>query len=912
MRKLHYFLGISLLMTAVFIIAFSYMTAKELVHSAVNATTDTAGDIAKVLQIKTLHANMDHLISDAKAISFQISAELERAMSAAQNLAEVLSGLKTEEVALGRDAVNTMLFTMLKKNEKLTGVYTCWEPDAFDMPDMDYAGAKGNDSRGRFIPYWYRKKDGQISLMQTQNYENTEVQVSNIRKGEFYLNVRENGIPYITPPFFRKVGDEELSVISMIAPVMVNGKFCGAVGTDIQTDLLQSLVEEAAVKLFVWEGKIMLITHEGIMAAASGMPEMVGKQLRMTPDEWEEEKEHTVSGITISRVEKGKMYVCTPLNMRYFAVPWCLRIEVPETLVRNETDQIYKKMMEDVALLGEHLKRISRKSVRIQICVGVILIISVLLVLILFQSLADKEKDLRQSKSRLQGILDHTSALIYLKDTKGRYVLINRAYEKLFHLASEDIAEKTDYDLFPKNFADAFRGNDQIVTGAGKPMQLEEVAPQEDGNHTYISIKFPLYDSTGKPAGLCGISTDITDRKNAENELRRVRNYLNNIVNSMPSALMGVDNGQRITHWNREAEKTTGIIAEKAQGQLLAKVFPQLSDRMDEIRMTIHEGKSHKAEKIIRRAEGHIRYWDIMIYPLITNGLDGAVIRVDDVTERVRLEEMMVQTEKMMSVGGLAAGMAHEINNPLAGILQSIQNIRRRVSEELPANKEIAEECGTSLETIRSYLEKRKIIRFLDGIQESGQRAAEIVSNMLTFSRRSESVMKPVRLPELISRTVELAAHDYDLKKKYDFRHIRIIREFPADLPEVPCIATEIEQVMLNLLRNAAQAMSENISPGISPQIILRVQKEEKAVRIEVEDNGPGMDKDICKRIFEPFFTTKEVGIGTGLGLSVSYFIITNNHKGSMRAESEPGKGAKFIISLPCLQSRKNAEAETA
>ena len=900
MRKLHYFLGISLLVTAVFIIAYSYMTAKELVYSAVNATTDTAGDIAKVLQIKTLHANMNHLISDAKTMSFQISAELESAMSAAQTLADALSAMKTENVAVGRNAVSTMLLTMLKKNEKLTGVYTCWDPDAFDMPGMACTGAKGHDSRGRFIPYWYRKKDDQILLLQTQNYETSETRVSNIRKREFYLNARERGIPYITPPFFRKLGDEEISVISLIAPVMVNGKCCATVGTDIRTELLQSLVEETAGNFFVWEGNIMLITDEGILAAASGMPKMIGKHMRMALDAWEEEIFHTASGLTISRMEKGKMFVYTPLNMQRFAVPWCVRIAVPEALVRKETDQIYQKMMADVALLGEQLKLISRKSVRIQIGVGFILIVSVLLVLILFQSLSDKEKDLRQSKSRLQGILDHTSALIYLKDTKGRYMLINREYEKLFHLSNDEIAEKTDYDLFPKNFADAFRGNDQIVIGSGKPMQLEEVILQEDGEHTYISIKFPLYDTTGKSVGLCGISTDITDRKKAENELRRVRNYLNNIVNSMPSALMGVDTEQRITHWNREAEKTTGISAEKAQGQLLAKVFPQLSDRMDEIRRTIQERKFHKTEKIVHRTGSRIGYSDIMIYPLITNGVEGAVIRVDDVTERVRLEEMMIQTEKMMSVGGLAAGMAHEINNPLGGILQSVQNVRRRVSAELPANREIAEECGTSLETIRSYLEKRKIIRFLDGIQESGQRAAAIVSNMLSFSRRSDSVMKPVKLPELLSRTVELAAHDYDLKKKYDFRHIRIIREFSDNLPEVPCIATEMEQVMLNLLRNAAQALSENISPAKTPQIFLRVRKEENAARIEVEDNGPGMDKETCKRIFEPFFTTKEMGIGTGLGLSVSYFIITSNHKGSMHVESEPGKGTKFIIRIPC------------
>ncbi|MEZ4525075.1 MAG: PAS domain-containing protein [Desulfobacterales bacterium] len=897
MRKLHYFLGISLMVTAAFIILCSYMTARELVDSAVNTTTDTAGDIARVLRIKSLHANMEHLVSDAKIAGFQISAELERAMSAAQTLAELLSCMKAEKAAPNRESAGVMVHTVLKKNQNLIGAYACRDSSGFAAPNADEEG------RGCFCLYSLRKKKGENFLVQMHSGEKTELPDWGLPE-EFSPDARERGIPYVTSPFFRRVGDEDVSVISLLAPILVKGKPCGIAGTDIHTDLLQSLVEDAAAEFFVREGKIMLITHEGILAAASGMPEMIGKHVHTVSDRWEEKRIQMISGTAVSMVEKGKMLVYTPLNIHPFALPWCMRLEVPEALVRKETDQIYQKMMADVASLGEQLKRISRKSVRMQIGVGLILIVSVLLVLILFQSLSDKEKDLRQSKLRLQGILDHTSALIYLKDTEGRYVLVNREYEKRFHLSNEDIAGKTDYDLFPRQFADVFTGNDQIVIGAGKPMQLEESAPREDGEHIYISIKFPLYDSLGKPAGLCGISTDITDRKNMENELRRVRNYLNNIVNSMPSALMGVDTAQRVTHWNREAERLTGISAEKAQGQLLEKVFPQVSDRMDEIRSTIAERKFHKTEKIVRGTGGQNRYSDLMIYPLVANGVEGAVIRVDDVTERVRLEEMMIQTEKMMSVGGLAAGMAHEINNPLGGILQSVQNIRRRVSAELPANKEIAEECGTSLETIRSYLEKRKIIRFLDGIQESGQRAAAIVSNMLSFSRRSESVMKPVKLPELVSRTVELAAHDYDLKKKYDFRHIRILREFPEDIPEVPCIATEIEQVMLNLLRNAAQALSENSKSGRTPQIVLRLEKEENAVRIEVEDNGPGMEKDMCKRIFEPFFTTKEVGIGTGLGLSVSYFIITSNHKGSMHAESEPGKGAKFIIRIPCFNER--------
>ena len=265
----------------------------------------------------------------------------------------------------------------------------------------------------------------------------------------------------------------------------------------------------------------------------------------------------------------------------------------------------------------------------------------------------------------------------------------------------------------------------------------------------------------------------------------------------------------------------------------------------------------------------------------------------------------MVQTEKMMSVGGLAAGMAHEINNPLGVMMMSAQNISRRVSEELPANFRVAEECGTTLAAIRQYLDKREILEFIADILEGGTRAARIVSNMLQFSRRSESSMVLSDVGELIDRTIELAANDYDLKKKFDFRHIEIIREFDDSLNEVPLTVTEIEQVILNLLKNGAQAMGEGLknvpeeTEPRKPQFIIRTIREDHWARIEIEDNGPGMSDDIRKRVFEPFYTTKPVGTGTGLGLSVSYMIVTNNHKGAMGVESTPGQGTTFIIRLP-------------
>ena len=301
-----------------------------------------------------------------------------------------------------------------------------------------------------------------------------------------------------------------------------------------------------------------------------------------------------------------------------------------------------------------------------------------------------------------------------------------------------------------------------------------------------------------------------------------------------------------------------------------------------------------------QRADGE--QWDGEVHLVSFNVGNKLLIQTTtlDITERKKTAALMVQTEKMMMVGGLAAGMAHEINNPLGIISQTAQNIQRRLDPGLPANQVVAKELGLDLATLQQYLEARQIFSFIKSIREATDRAARIISNMLRFSRKSESHTEYVALDLVFDQVLELAASDYDLKKNYDFKRITIQREFNPDLPPVPISVLEVEQVLLNLMKNAAQAMYEASTPN--PQIWLRTRRDQDFVVIEVEDNGPGMLPEVQKRIFEPFYSTKEVGKGTGLGLSVSYAIITNNHNGRLEVHSQPGNGTCFIIRLPLLR----------
>ena len=270
--------------------------------------------------------------------------------------------------------------------------------------------------------------------------------------------------------------------------------------------------------------------------------------------------------------------------------------------------------------------------------------------------------------------------------------------------------------------------------------------------------------------------TEISVRKEAQKELSVLRNYLENIINSMPSILIGIDRHGSVTLWNKKAEVLTGINMTDAQGKPLAEMLPRVCQRIGNIASGLDENDIKHIEKSLFVTDnGEERYEDITIYRLTEKGADGAVIRIDDVTEKVRMEEMLIQNEKMLSVGGLAAGMAHEINNPLAGMIQSANLMKSRLYRlEIPANQRVAEEIGVSIKDIRSFMEKRRILSMVDSISASGQRIADIVSNMLSFARKSDAVAGLHDPALLLDQTLELAATDYDLKKKYDFKTIRI------------------------------------------------------------------------------------------------------------------------------------------
>ncbi|GGY70017.1 hypothetical protein GCM10011613_13000 [Cellvibrio zantedeschiae] len=402
----------------------------------------------------------------------------------------------------------------------------------------------------------------------------------------------------------------------------------------------------------------------------------------------------------------------------------------------------------------------------------------------------------------------------------------------------------------------------------------------------------------------------IQSHKIIATQLQDTKRHLQTMINSVPDILVGVAADGRVTYWNIAAFEKTGLSFDKALGTHITTALPHLPISEDQLEEIIKHQQPFINRQLQQIENDEPRFYDLRIYPLISGQVSsgqtsGAVIQLKDVTQRVQLENMMIQNEKMSSLGELAAGIAHEINNPLGIILHNVQNIIRRTSPELDSNKEIAHKHQLDFSNFNHYLSEREIPQFLENIREAGERAGRIVTNMLEFSHSNHNEKSWVDIPKLIEQAIEFN-RNAGFAEQTKMADIKVVSQFSADFPSVFASAAELQQVFLNLLRNAYQALSSDDykhPEELRVEISGYVKKSD--VVIEISDNGPGIKDNIKDHIFEPFFTTKEVGKGTGLGLSVSYFIITEHHKGKISVSSHYGKGAVFKIRLPMAGERQ-------
>jgi signal transduction histidine kinase len=374
-------------------------------------------------------------------------------------------------------------------------------------------------------------------------------------------------------------------------------------------------------------------------------------------------------------------------------------------------------------------------------------------------------------------------------------------------------------------------------------------------------------------------------------EYERLKEFSENIVESINVGILAADLDDRVESWNSQIEQLSGVTRDRALGRRLADLFPaDLCEQFDRVRgeTGIHhiykfvlKPATVAAEAVNGGSNGHAlpaRFREatlnVAIAPLVSKDQEqiGRLIIFDDVTDRAELEQRLVQADKLSSIGLLAAGVAHEVNTPLAVISTYAQMLA----------KQVAEDSQKSL--------------ILDKIAKQTFRASEIVNSLLNFSRTSTTSFGDVALNRVVQETLSLLEHQ--LQKS----GILVKTSYEPDLPPVYGNSGKLQQVFLNLFLNARDAMSTGGT------LEVRTWSESSGVRVEVADNGPGIAPEHVHRIYDPFFTTKAARKGTGLGLSVTYGII-QEHGGSIEVANRPAGGARFRIELPLS---KNAPAGSA
>jgi PAS domain S-box-containing protein len=388
--------------------------------------------------------------------------------------------------------------------------------------------------------------------------------------------------------------------------------------------------------------------------------------------------------------------------------------------------------------------------------------------------------------------------------------------------------------------------------------------------------------------------------------------YTENIIQNMNSALLVVDLDGRITFANPTAERILAAEAGALRGRLVWDWFPNTPRQQIFVARTLDEGVRFRgAEAVLAPVGGPVVPIGVSCAPLTdTDGTPlGAVAIFQDLTEIKQLQRQVLQTEKLASIGQLAAGIAHEINNPmgfihanlfqmaeyvedLGRLWETVGALRKAVAagshEEARREACILDEL--ELEVDSEYL----LSDFAKAVRESlegSERIRHIVQDLRAFSHQDTEEPVEADVNQCLDSTVNIVwtmmKHSVVLTREYE------------DLPRLRCHPMQLKQVFMNLIVNAYQAIEQQAGEGRPPgEIRLRTAGRAGGVTVSVEDNGPGIPPEHLERIFDPFFTTKEVGVGTGLGLSTSFNIV-RRHGGSLRVTSRPGEGARFEVFLP-------------
>ena len=527
------------------------------------------------------------------------------------------------------------------------------------------------------------------------------------------------------------------------------------------------------------------------------------------------------------------------------------------------------------------------------------------------------EEALRESEERFRSIFENVPVGLYRSTPDGRILSANPTMLRMLGYSSLD--EFVQMNLEDENVTGSSYSRKKfknILERDGEIIDLESHWRKTDGSLIIIrentkAIRRP----NGKILYYEGMLEDITKRKRAEDSLRAAHEENQRMIDAISSILIGVNKNDSITEWNKAAEVTFGISAEQAVGQLFCK--PGIHWEDPEIYELITKSMKKELptqfdEIRFRRPNGNIGFLGVTINPLKgkDNEHEGFLFLATDLTERKILEGQLAQSQKLEAIGQLAAGIAHEINTPtqyvgdntrfLQDAFVDLGNLHAKYETLLQAVKskaatdDIVREVEAAAEEAELEYLSSEIPKAIEQSLEGVERVSRIVRAMKDFSHPGVEEKVATDLNRAIESTIFVARNEW----KYV---AEMVMDFDTNLPLVPCLPNEFNQVVLNIILNAAQAIANVVGDGSNDKGTIKVSTRHGGEwgEIRISDTGSGIAEETKPRVFDPFFTTKEVGKGTGQGLAISHDVIVKKHGGTITCETEVGKGTTFIIRLP-------------
>ena len=492
------------------------------------------------------------------------------------------------------------------------------------------------------------------------------------------------------------------------------------------------------------------------------------------------------------------------------------------------------------------------------------------------EQIGEKQAELRRQRDEYQNLFDLVPCLITVQDLNYRILRCNSAFSVVFRPEPGDLcfraykgrSEKCVNCPVEKTFAD------------GQSHYAEETGVDKDGNPKHWLVKSSsIRDDDGNIVAAMEVSLDITPRKLLEDKLEASEKKYHAIFNNIPNPVFVLDQETlMILDCNESVKPVYGKDGESLIGIPFLELFPP--EERDRYEGAITGSAVINQAKQIA-TDGKTIFVNIRVSPSEYGSRQVLLVTTSDITQRLETEQQLIQASKMATLGEMATGVAHELNQPLSVIKTASSFFIKKLDTH-------------------SVLDPEILSIMLRKIDSNVDRASKIISHMRLFARKSEIDLVHTNVNAVLVKAFEM------FSQQLKVRGIDVAWDIAEDLPPVSADPIRLEQVFINLLLNARDSIEERLGAEAGVQedgvIRLKTRLNRDLVAIEVSDNGKGIPGDMVDKVFEPFFTTKEVGKGTGLGLSISYGIV-RECGGRIYADNVPGGGARFIISLPVWRS---------